>query len=1153
MDERLQQLGQQYGGNFAGNGVTALPNVSNPNTPQPLFDPTTNQHFTLNSSGVPQMVSPTSQPGQGFLQKVGAVGSQALRMAGQGLEAGGKFVLHTAEDVGQSALGTAKTFVDLQTQPFTLAQAQQSSAQLGQTQQNVINAYKAGKLSKDDYLKALQNISDANASINKDLLDPILSGPTPQQRAAQIAETAVNALTLGQYKPIEAIGAKAAGEGFLLMDQQAARQGLQQSLFTIGKKVESALQTIPSFRDLVAKNTQAIVDQSVKQLAGETTSQFITRNAKNIAIGLLIKRPILYQTNIGLAQDIYNQILDGHYNQAVKDAAWIGAQAIGGGPLGWFARNTKKFVGKLGMLANGKGSFIDELSKQIGTGSPAQIGRYLNTLKEKAPNEFTKAEKALRIAQEVNLQATNNDVQRAVNAVTTHYSQHGIDLASVAPYQIVNDFNRWAQADEIARKLSPKDSPTEYVAVRWDRAAKNALAAKIEAAGDNYQAMADAMSEMASQPGVGWSNNNILMAKIGKAISQSDSAASAAKAIRNIPTAATIADSIPKTQAKKLAELGYSVAEPFGGRKTPKVDYEDTRKLVSAVSNGSDIFDPAVAPHPTLDSLASSLRRFGLSPESNTSVAYDKLSEAMVNNLEGMKMAGELGLNGEDSAKGGKFILSRLQTYINEHQPNPYLNVGTFGRGNQSALQDVRQMTTKEIMEALPNTTKQQAKALQQAILKAYTDVPLEFRGLGIKAFDYAYRIPGAKNYFRIQSALRYVYNPFFRAQELIETKMLSHMKANNLVWMKPRSELDRIGKVLDESGIFTTGYTGESTQDLTLGRIHANLLKTQKRDLAGLAADIAEKRGITVEQMARDHPDELADALRVIVQYPSKGLLNSPLARTLNIAFFPMRYNLKVAGLIAKEVAKLPPTVQTAFIHSMFKMSGWLKSPEGIQWQSDNSDAIQLFQYFTPAQNVESVLNLLGGKPDSIGALGMMGGLPFGFISQILDSEGIVHMNTPYVDPKTGKVTPDYIPQTTKARAAVALGSLINTMFSYPGRVIGLPGKSQFIRNEVSLFLKTGNSDYLKQIRTEDLTPLQQKWISVLSNPNVSQDQLDQLYTSPAPGQFNWYTLPPMNMPKPVKVLTKTEILDAKAARSTSGGKKKALPIPQPGATLGL
>jgi hypothetical protein len=373
-------------------------------------------------------------------------------------------------------------------------------------------------------------------------------------------------------------------------------------------------------------------------------------------------------------------------------------------------------------------------------------------------------------------------------------------------------------------------------------------------------------------------------------------------------------------------------------------------------------------------------------------------------------------------------------------------------------------------------------------------------------------------------------------------------MKANNLVWMKSRQELNDASKLLDEAKLFTTGYTGEATQDLTLGRINANLLKTQKRDLAGLALDISEKRGISLQEMVQDHPDELADALRVIVQYPTKGLLNSPLARTLNIAFFPMRYNLKVAGLVAGEVAKLPPTIQTAFIHSMFKTSDWLKSPEGIQWQSDNSDAIQLFSYFSIYNNVQSVLNRLHGRPSSVADMGLLGGLPFGFISQMLDSEGLINLNTPYVNPKTGEIMPEYIPQTTRARAATAAESLINTMFTYPGRIIGLPGKGQEIRKATGLFIDTQGSDYQQRTRTQDLTPLQQKWIDVLHNPQVKQSQIDELYTTPAPGEFNWYTLPPMATPD---VLSRTELAAKKAKAAppkAAKGKKKALPIPAPG-----
>jgi len=205
----------------------------------------------------------------------------------------------------------------------------------------------------------------------------------------------------------------------------------------------------------------------------------------------------------------------------------------------------------------------------------------------------------------------------------------------------------------------------------------------------------------------------------------------------------------------------------------------------------------------------------------------------------------------------------------------------------------------------------------------------------------------------------------------------------------------------------------------------------------------------------------------------------------------------------------------------------------------------------------VASVLDILrDGKVDSVGSLGALGGLPFGAISRIFESEGLVHLNTPYVNPKTGTVMPDYVPQTTKAKAAVALEGFLNSMFTYPGRVLGLPGKGQMLRDQVRNWIDTGGDDYLKTIRTEDLTPLQQKWIAVLSDPNVSQAKLDELYTTPAPGQFNWYTLPPMNLPKPVKVLTKTEVLQQKSAgrQSTAPtGKKKALPLPAQGDTLSV
>ena len=583
---------------------------------------------------------------------------------------------------------------------------------------------------------------------------------------------------------------------------------------------------------------------------------------------------------------------------------------------------------------------------------------------------------------------------------------------------------------------------------------------------------------------------------------------------------------------KKLLEEAYDLAH------TPPEQ---------VIVSGKELFDEAVNPVPAFAAVSNILKRFGLSPEASNRVAYQRLSESFAENLSQLQGATDLGLKEQDAKQGAKFIISRLQNFIDEQRPSRGLNVLTLNKNKQSALQDIRQMYTKEIAQAL-HISEESAKKVKGAILKAYTDVPMELRGLGTKLVDYAYKVPMVPEMYRIQSALRYTYNPFFRSQEVIETKLLSHMKANNLVWMKSKKTLDEAWAKLDNTELFTGAYTGQAAQDLTLGRMHANLLLTQRRDLAGLALDIAEKKGVSLDYMLQKSPEELIDALKVIVQYPTKGPLNSPLARTLNIAFFPMRYNLKVADMVAKEVSKLPATVQTAFIHSMFKFSDWLQSNEGIQWQSDNADVIGLFKYFTPYGNLESVFSTLNKglnrtMPNSIGELGLLGGLPFGFISQMIDAQGggslgPFKFDTPYVNQKTGEVLPDYIPVTLRAKAAVAIQTLLGSLFTYPGRIIGLPGKSSLIRKQVDVFLNTKSSDYIKNYRTEDLTPVQQKWVNLLQHPDqITDDTLDELYTSPADGQFEFYTLP-VDLPAPILTV------NPKVKTSTRRAKKTALPL---------
>lgn len=1092
----------------------------------------------------------------GPLQKISDVSTQLIDAAGTVVGKTAKYAANVALDVGRAALGSAKTFVDYQAQPIQNKLMIERSKQLDQVQDSIILAYKSGKMSKDDYSKALINLSGAYQDVSNETRK-VSNGPTPIQRATDVAETAVNILSTGSFQIYRAGGKQAFEAAAIGTTKALDRNAIKALVDEAATGFEKALfKAVPASRALVERNLMTAAKREAQQLAGESAAQFLARESKRIAIGLLVKRPLFYQTNVGGGKDVYTKIMEGNYPAALRSSAWLAAQMIEGGPLGLFAKGASYLKGKLGTLATGRLSYIDELSKEIGTFNASQGQEYINSARTAvSKRDFTKGffdpEMTARIAQETNLRATNNDVKRAVENTLSYYDQAGVERSELTIKEIFDDLNKWASADAALVAHIKNGKITGYgpedleklAVVRWDSVMKGGLAKAVLAAGDDKTAQLKAIIEMSERPGIGFGANNTLMKRLQNIVKKSNSADEAAKAIKEIETASVASAGVSKSLRDSMSKLGYIIAEPHGGNKIPRVDYQDirgtTRKLVSAATDGNtDIYDPAIAPHPAFETLKAGLSKAGLSPEAASEVGSRKLSEAVVANLNEAAMSKNLGIIGGDTVNGGRAVLSRLQEYI-EAKP------AAFGLGKSAAVTDIRQLRYHEVAEAL-GITKQQARGVYDAILKGYRDVPMEFRGLGDKIVDTLYTVnPLHKHYSRIQSAMRYTYNPFFRTQERVETTLLGRAQAGNPLWHRPRAVLEDTVKKLEDSRIFSSSFSGQAAEDQVIGRITANITGGQKRSLAGLALDMADARGLTMEQMLSEHSDEIDDALRVVVQYPRKGIIASPLARTVNVMFFPMRYNAKVTGLIASVLAKQPPTVQLAVLHSGFKMKEWLKSDEGIAWQGAHADAIQVFGWLTPINSISYTLNLLSHGVDTPAELGVLGGLPLGFITQILDSQGVIHLNRPYVNPKTGDVLPKYIPKSAEARASVAIIDILGSMFTYPGRTLGLPGKNATLKKIVNDFITTNGSDFEKRLDEDRLTPLQKNWVRVLKG-DLSEEAIDNLYNSPAPGQFNGYTLPPLALPVRPKTRTVPKRTGLPSRSSTSRGKKKALPIPQ-------
>jgi hypothetical protein len=1056
-----------------------------------------------------------------FTTKVSDTTKQAFGLTENAVKASAHYVANTPkylkEDVMPFLQGIARTVTGDLTGDLHNIKTQ--SDQLDQQSQTYAQLYKSGKMSKENYTKALNQIADQYQQLSKDS-QTVASKADRGNVVESAAMTAGDILSFGDLNLATVAGKDVAEAG--------GKQAINVLLDEGASNLEKIAMKVPNVRSLLMRNLEA----GGKIAASESLLGYLAREGRHLAFNLLVKRPVFYQSNIGLAKDTLNHVMEGNYSQAAKSAAWIGIQALEGGPLGAASKGFSWLKNLSGKLAYGKGSFIDELSARIGDGNRTQIADYINKAHKTFPEGQGKQfEEAFRISQETSKRVFGQDINAAVDNFLTSYE--GQDLSKVAPAQIVKDLVNHRQADTIIQDEAAKlvkagkmteDQAKRLVPVRWTALTRDGAATAIEKAGLGINAQLDAWQSYAEAHGL--DNNKNLMQRVEYEINaNAGTSGDIRNTILGIDAAQTIPQGSNDALRNKLAKLGYVMAEPVGGRNVNYLDVSETPKLISsAAKDNIDLFDKDVAPQPQVEAISNFLNKAGLSPEASSKEGQKKLAEAVTARLDNTGIGPDINrlAKGGDKVSGGQAILTKLQAYVENKQASRAGEILSLGTAQgHAAISDLRQLTKKEVIEALSGDgfklTRKDAGDILKAINQGYIDVPMELRGLGDKAVDYLYKYnPLQKGYSRIQSALRYAYNPFFRAQEATETRLLSRISSNNLIWNKSRAELNDAAKLLDESGIFSSSLYGEGAQDQVLGRITANITQGQKRDLAGLALDIANKQGISLEKMIADHPDQIDDALRVIVQYPTKGILASPLARTLNYAFFPIRYNTKVTMVAAQALAKQPPTIQKAVLHSLFQFSDWLKSDEGIKWQQQYADALGVLNWITPINSIEYTLNLLnGGLKNAVNSpsnLGILGGLPIGIISQILDSQGLINLNTPYVNPKTGDVIPKYIPETTKARAATAVSDVLGSMFTYPGRTLGLPGKQENIHRLVRNFIDTNSEDYQINDETDRLTPLEQNMVRVLKG-DTSKEAIDALYSAPAPGQFNGYTLPPANV----------------------------------------
>lgn len=738
---------------------------------------------------------------------------------------------------------------------------------------------------------------------------------------------------------------------------------------------------------------------------------------------------------IQTATAVPEDLVHGNYGGAAANAAFLIAPAV----VSKVAKVLPGLSNSVTAAMYGQDGFFSAIAR---AGGPDLIA-HLDSLGGSSAKAL---EGTLRKVQQYNLDQVGGDVKQAAAHFVAWLENSGRDISKISPEQMSQELKTWVSANEKVTRLHAqgklftgadgkpvvlKDGQ-RVIAGRYNQDDHKALVGLL----DEQTDVAGRRAIVASQEkaGADWTKNPNVLAHVKTAIEAEDWKT----AIGDIQ------------RMRSLFASGKNVK--LAGGYFPTIS-KSARAEFKTVAKTAEL-DRGKDAKPVLGKIGALLTKSGVGTQSNNAVAYRKFQAALETELQdaGVSM-------------GRQEVSRKIEAYALEHP----------------GIVDERQLSVGSLKDAL-NISHDEAKAIQKAFTSAYSKSSLEDLSVAGKIQNAMYKVPGYRTYSRIQGLARYEFNPFFRAQEAVETSVLSslmsHGKANSFPGPEmidrmfkgssKSNEIDSTVKTMKEAGLLRNGGFGqEGANNATFSGISARISKGQQRALAGFVQAMAKKQGSTVEEFLRTADQATIDNVRKIVQYPKEGFTSSNFAKTLNLLVFPARYNIKLAGMLGKAFADAPAFLQIATLKGAHDLSNWLSSDEGIKWQSENSEALSIIKYLSPLNNLAGVFKLLGGKHVTLGDFGTIGGLPLGFVSQLIQHETGLNTDTPYLNPKTGEVQPEKIPESMKGHVQLALTDLINSMYSFPGRTFGFSiSKTQLTQKIPGL--APGSGDFKDSTRTD-------------------------------------------------------------------------------------
>lgn len=1016
-------------------------------------------------------VIPTTPSGGGNLSKfenfIGSVGSETGHLAGQAASWLGKNVVNMAEAPYKLGEGIGHGIVDR----LNLDSVSSQNDKLSESQDNLSQQYKSGTITTKQYQAGLKELNEESTNLigqTKSLSNQVnFDQKASTQALINTASDLVTILTAGFGKAV-ATGVNITGAQ-LSLDPIVAKTATD---FLASKAAAPFLDSASDFISRVASQPEVYkaLDAGTQELLQRSTAEVVANAdasltagqiARATAANVALKYPLFYNYTSSTASSIYQELDQGKYGDAVRSLALNAAMLLSGGPIEQALKYGGKAVAGASARVFGQTSFWDELSKFYGDQSPEGFTNAITKIAGNISDDGERQEfiKNLSAVEATNVSAVGGDASAAAYRVAkAMQGEYSVNLSEISHEDGINDMVKFSKNFRLASQTAEDNDLPQVVVGRLDARDKQSIVGSLMNA-DDTQGRLDAWESWKdTNPNSAAANNTNFDRQIKSLIGKHDDMQSLGQSILDIK-ARTTAEGFPQAVLDKMAKDGYIPIRP----KNIEAPFQEggDKLLTNTAGAAEDYFTRAVQPLPVLGSVGALLTNMGLSPEASSQRVYQMFNDNLARNLGDTRAADkfETGVTGaarsldSDELTKSDLMLKQLSDYAH---------------GLKVPETDLRMMTTKQIGKAL-DVSAEDAKEVQNAIAQAHIQIPLAVRGLGDRAVDWAYKLPASapvmRRYLRLQGALRFSFNPFFQYLRVIpKTEILTEAKGGGYlssIFMGRTSEIDNIRTAMRQIGALDKDagtireanvFSNEGVSEAESGasNLGKKLLPMQERSIAGLVDAQAQRMGMDWKQYMSLYPDQVKDTVQAVAQYDRKAnFLNSPMARTLNVAFFPFRFDAKVAGVMAKGLARQDLVTQVATVNGLLKAHDWLNSPEGQAWYSKNSDAIGVFNYITPlASMTEAMTSLFPGHNHSLGNFGEIGGLPFGWIPQLLDSEGLTHFNQPAVDASTGATIPEYIPKTLKGQAAVAIQDFLGSLFSYPGATAGLPSKTSMTRD---------------------------------------------------------------------------------------------------------